>query len=306
MDKELPRADKAEDNKAVVNAPADLLQAEPLPDHPGAARAAKLQKIPKPEALPAFRLFWWAALFNCCPIPTTIKVFRHSRPSLPNRSTLHTPHSTLHTPDSGLRTQEASRVNGEPSSAPHFTLLHHRFKNRARENFSHCAGINEYLESLTQRMLRKGTALIMLWLMMVVVATSQPGLSYCLCLQEVFVGGCECPEPDHKNACSAESGEGSCNCGSQDTEIVAEDSLLPCQNCSLSLHMEFDHFLANDSVQTPGHEGTVHLFPPGQSGEIDTVSPLISSIHGIRGSPPPIPGLIPSVSLRLKYSVFLV
>ncbi len=152
-------------------------------------------------------------------------------------------------------------------------------------------------------MVRKGTALILLWLMTVVVATSQPGLTYCLCLQQVLVGECSCRDLVEEETCSQEC---SCDCSSQETPEIDEEPHAPCQDCLQSLWLDLDDFVGTDSPQTSSHEGDNLQTSPEQFGEIDTTAVLISSSYGIRGSPPPIAGLIPSVSLRVRYSVFLI
>ena len=145
----------------------------------------------------------------------------------------------------------------------------------------------------------------MLWLMLVGVATSQPGLSYCLCIQKVFVGECECLDLIPEGACSRVSGEGSCDCSSQDISEIDEAPSNTGQDCSLSLSMELDNFVGVDSIQTHSRDGAAPMASPWQFGETDGAFSLRSSIYGIRGSPPFV-GLIPSVPLRVRYSVFLV
>ena len=154
-------------------------------------------------------------------------------------------------------------------------------------------------------MFRKLTALVLLWLMLVVVATSQPGLSYCLCIQKVFAGECECLEIVPEGTCSRVSGEGPCGCSSQDTSEIVENPPNPCQDCSLNLCIELDTFVGVTPIQTHSRDGADPMASPRQFGETDTAFSLISSIYAIRGSPP-FEGFIPSVPLRVMYSVFLV
>ena len=155
-------------------------------------------------------------------------------------------------------------------------------------------------------MLRKGTTLIMLWLMTVVIATSQPGLSYCFCLKGFFVGECECVELVKEGTCPRVCDEGRCDNALQETSEIEEELPHPCQDCSLSLQLELDDFIGVNSIQTPNHEGFEFITPLGQSGEIDFLFSFKNSFHGIRGSPPPVAGLASSVPLRVWYSVFLV
>ncbi|SHJ31969.1 hypothetical protein SAMN02745181_1751 [Rubritalea squalenifaciens DSM 18772] len=151
---------------------------------------------------------------------------------------------------------------------------------------------------------RKLTALVMLWLMLVGISTSQPGLGYCLCIQNFFVGKCECLDVIPEGACSRFSSEESCDCSSQDTSEI-DVSPNRGQDCSLDLYMELDNFVAVDSIQSHSRNGADPMASPRSLGEIATAFSLTRSIHGIRGSPPFV-GLIPSVSLRVRYSVFLV
>lgn len=153
-------------------------------------------------------------------------------------------------------------------------------------------------------MFRTFTALVMLWLMLVGVATSQPGLSYCLCMQKVFAGECECLDIIPEGTCSRVSNEGSYDCSSQDTSELDESSPNRCQDCSLNLSIELDGFVGVP-IQPHSRDGADSMTSPRQFGEIDAAFLLRSSIYGIRGSPPFV-GLIPSVPLHVRYSVFLV
>lgn len=153
-------------------------------------------------------------------------------------------------------------------------------------------------------MFRKLTATVLLWLMLVVVATSQPGLGYCLCLHKVFVGECECLDITPEGTCSRVSGEGSCKCSSQDTSEI-DASPKRAQDCSLNLCIGLDNFVVVDAAQTSSRDGSDSMAPPRQFGETAAAISHRSSIYGIRGSPPFV-GLIPSVPFRVRYSVFLV
>lgn len=154
-------------------------------------------------------------------------------------------------------------------------------------------------------MVRKGTALILFWLMMVVVATSQPSLGYCLCLQKVFLVECPCYNLVEEENCSHVCGGDFCDCSSQETAAIDAVHFAPCNDCTLSLQLKLDEFVGADSFQRTHHDGET-LAVSWQSREIEPPISLKDSIHGIRGSPPPDAGLIPSVPLRVRYSVFLV
>lgn len=148
------------------------------------------------------------------------------------------------------------------------------------------------------------TALVMLWLMLVGVATSQPGLSYCLCIQKVFVGECKCLDIIPEGTCSHVSSEGSCNCFSQDISEIDAPPIRG-QDCSLSLSIDLDNFIGVDATLPHSRDIAAPVASPILFGETTTAFFFTRSIHGIRGSPPFV-GLIPSVSLRVRYSVFLV
>lgn len=155
-------------------------------------------------------------------------------------------------------------------------------------------------------MVRKGTALVLLWLMTVVVATSQPGLNYCLCQKRLFVGSCECPGPVKHDIRSSEGCEGNCNCSAKKPSHIDSELHLVCRDCVRSLWLKLDDFTGCDSFQTPGHQGVCFQIPSALSDKMDISLPPSFFIDGIRGSPPPPPGLVPSFSRLIRYSVFLV
>ena len=91
-------------------------------------------------------------------------------------------------------------------------------------------------------MVHQLTAAVLLVLMTLVTATSQHGLNYCACLEEVLVGNCECPVEtkeatesccshlDHSETCD-DHGSG----GNHKFECDSRD-------CLVSLYFETDDF----------------------------------------------------------------
>lgn len=154
-------------------------------------------------------------------------------------------------------------------------------------------------------MIRRLTAFALLWLMTVVVATSQPGLSYCLCLQEVFVGGCECSDLVPQSTCSLAASDGDCNCSSEKPSETPNAELSSCLDCSLSLFVELNDFVGASSLQMPSQASSDFNLPIGWNAGGDPALTLRNCIHGIRGSPPPAKP-VSCVSLQVRYSVFLV
>ncbi|MGJ8677065.1 MAG: hypothetical protein ACSHX0_06085 [Akkermansiaceae bacterium] len=155
-------------------------------------------------------------------------------------------------------------------------------------------------------MLRKVTASVLLLLMTMVVATSQPGLHYCLCLKTIFFNSCECVDLIETGDCSQIKGtdELSFPCHtSNDREEAFKISL---DNCSLDLVLNLDDFIeSNFDGVVKGKVGVDSPIPLLFVEEANFIPSLRSRIHGIRGSPPHLVESS-SVPLRVRYSVFLV
>lgn len=157
-------------------------------------------------------------------------------------------------------------------------------------------------------MLRKITASVLFLLMTVVVATSQPGLRYCLCLEEVFFSNCECDtlvdDDECQNTLREENLDSDSFASKEDRTV--ESLYCTCEDCStaLSLNME-DHITGVGSVPFESLKAIDLQLPAVIPDTINSLLSLRSSILGIRGSPPFV-GLIPSEPLRVRYSVFLV
>ncbi len=96
-------------------------------------------------------------------------------------------------------------------------------------------------------MFRKFSAIIQFMLMLVVVATSQPILSYCLCAHEVYVGDCPCGE-SLEIAAGAVLDDSSCSDCCDECLLPKTDPPLqqleqpPCSNCIVVLSINIDDF----------------------------------------------------------------
>lgn len=135
--------------------------------------------------------------------------------------------------------------------------------------------------------------------MTVVVVTSQPGLGYCLNLDEVFIGDCHCEDvvpPDL-------SAEDPCTCCSDHSPEVEDKQPSPCRDCSLSLHLDLDDFIVASSLRTPNPDEaglTISQF-------LSERAPLsLDSKRAIRRSPPPSSDLLPPIVPRKRATVFLI
>lgn len=156
-------------------------------------------------------------------------------------------------------------------------------------------------------MFRKIQAVILLWLMTLAVATSQPGLRYCLCLHDFYLNDCACALLYDDEFCQVTArfpGESLKVLSSAESENVSPLKCLP-EDCSIGLSFDESNYISNELISVPKL--------PEQSeasqvvANIDVMNPLRlrSVIHGIRGSPQ-FAGLIPSLPHRLRFSVFLV
>lgn len=169
-----------------------------------------------------------------------------------------------------------------------------------------------------QKMVRRIASFILFCLMTVVVATSQPGLSYCLCLEEFFIGGCGHPTLKIAKPASDHLPHGTCPClllegpGNRKTvnceTLISEEPLacpFPCPDCSIDLVTELDAFIVSEPLRVP-KQTTQELM--GLLGIRETGTSLRTSrksSYGIRGSPAPdLP--FSTISIRLRSLVFLV
>lgn len=163
-------------------------------------------------------------------------------------------------------------------------------------------------------MIRQITASILLCLMMVATATSQPGLRYCLCLQEFFITDCECAD-----SCALEETSEShddelctdhCNEVSQETSSKSSPLLDIHSDCSRDIYFGTTSFVESSNQVRSGSrnshpEEALSSFINFFSGD-SLACFLQSSIHGTRGSPSKVGINLPSLPLYKRFSVFLV
>jgi hypothetical protein len=154
-------------------------------------------------------------------------------------------------------------------------------------------------------MVHQLTAAVLLVLMTLVTATSQHGLNYCACLEEVLVGNCECPVEtkeatesccshlDHSETCD-DHGSG----GNHKFECDSRD-------CLVSLYFETDDF--QNSIQefrvSPEKSGDASSSLSDHSFALSAVTPCKANEK--RG-PPGTEPLPASVPLFARHSVFLL
>ena len=112
---------------------------------------------------------------------------------------------------------------------------------------------------LRKKMIRKIIALVLLCLMMVATATSQPGLRYCLCLNEFFVTDCECAEScsfeeiseSHDDACCSDH----CDVVSQEESSESSPVFDAHSDCSRDIHFESSSFVEfSNQVRSGTHD----------------------------------------------------
>ena len=154
-------------------------------------------------------------------------------------------------------------------------------------------------------MLRKITALCLLSLMMVVAATSQGGLHYCLCLDEFYAGDCNCClESVEADSCDADSCSSHCQ---EQLDSGAKDSERQCEtgDCSVTLSLELDdHVYSGFNLSLVGGCENCSPFQSPDSG-LKFGLQLISAKNGKRG-PPGAEYCPDSVPLRIRHSVFRI
>jgi len=163
-------------------------------------------------------------------------------------------------------------------------------------------------------MVRKITALVLFCLMMVATATSQPGLRYCLCLNEFFITDCECadscaleeiPESHDNESCTDH-----CDMVSQEASSENSSVLHAHSDCSRDIHFESNDFVESNNQVRSGtrdnHSKEISFSSVDLFSEESLACFLQSSIHGTRGSPSKVGINLPSLPLYKRFSVFLV
>ena len=156
-------------------------------------------------------------------------------------------------------------------------------------------------------MLRKFTATALFCLMMVITATSQTGLRYCLCLQTVFVGDCDCEDLIPSDSCAKVSPKTSCCCACEEQDLCEEHTaeISLCDDCSVDLTLQLDDFTTAVSLKIEGKlsAATPSFTSPPFQIEIPT-SISHRSTNRTRG--PPAYLVVSPVPLFIRHSVFLV
>lgn len=155
-------------------------------------------------------------------------------------------------------------------------------------------------------MIRKLTAALLLWMMSMTVVMAQPGLRYCLCAHEIYLGECWCSKPDSTNpappTCSCECGE----CESSQPPGSGHEACALSRGCSLDLFLLLDEF----SIPSPSdlsYKSENTLKPSAQLPRASLAPSLVvrDFDHDVRGPPPPL-RIGPSMPLFLRHSAFLL
>ena len=148
-------------------------------------------------------------------------------------------------------------------------------------------------------MFQKLTASLLFGLMMMVTATSQGAVYYCLCQNTITVGHCGCDEVD-----AAEQGA-KCHCCEEeaDPEIAAE--AVHRHDCTIAFLIDVDDYgLSSDPVSTSREDESDQVFLSSRDREGNALWQHLDPTHGVKG--PPDRSSIPGVSLYLRNLVFLV
>lgn len=154
-------------------------------------------------------------------------------------------------------------------------------------------------------MFHKCTALFLVWVMTMAVAISQPGLQYCLCLDEVFVGGCECYELLHSESDQLVGNERHCRYESKHTSEFNSQDIVDCSSCAVSLSIELGDYVGSDFVQIEKKNRQDIVPLAVQVEKMDCAFSVRISIHGIRESPSS-RVLASQLPLYIKYSFYLI
>lgn len=152
-------------------------------------------------------------------------------------------------------------------------------------------------------MFHKLTALVLLALMTLVIATSQRGLNYCACLQEVFVSNCDCGhevEELAESSCSHSDHVGSC--GHEDP-LDEDEPKYSFPDCHVSLFLEADKFPKSIQGFRSSVENGGGLSAP-LSNSFFTLSTTFPCKETANRGPPGDPFVPIPVPLFLRHSVF--
>lgn len=154
-------------------------------------------------------------------------------------------------------------------------------------------------------MFQKFCAVLLFLLMVVAVATTQRGLRYCLCLDELFVGGCECASLVDSSTCpnALSCDSGSC-CSGESKEDGSEYSE-NLSTCFIDLYWDFGLY-SGTSSETPNFRSLIGSADPSFFTEPFQLNPQSRQVsNGVRGPPDP-PAVDCSVPIFIRHSVFLV
>lgn len=128
---------------------------------------------------------------------------------------------------------------------------------------------------------------------------SQRGLSYCLCLEELFVGSCECAEPVsstptcHKDSC--------CDEEKAQSQVDAPSCI---DDCVVSLFVDLaDYSNFHKSEENQRTLPTLVFISATEATPVVVPAPAAS--HQTRG-PPPRLVIAPAVPLFIRHSVYLI
>lgn len=157
--------------------------------------------------------------------------------------------------------------------------------------------------------LRKLTAILLLFLMMVVMATSQGGIFYCLCLDTMTVGSCGCevageegPQADH--AGSELEGD-LCHCCHESESVEESVSTVGPHDCNVELLLSLGDFCGT-SPSFHALDELSEVDTLGRAGWEDGAFSVRFNDGRWSCRPPPDPSRSHSVPLYLRHLVFLV
>lgn len=155
-------------------------------------------------------------------------------------------------------------------------------------------------------MIQKLTASFLLWMMSMTVVMAQPGLRYCLCTHEIFLGQCKCPEPDvptpPATSCCSECSE----CQSSPVSTAEQKTCPLPGECIVELFFDLEDCSLPSPSDSEGISET-SLKSPSYLLEASLVPSrnIRDAAHDVRGPPPP-SHPTHSVPLFLRHLVFLL
>lgn len=148
-------------------------------------------------------------------------------------------------------------------------------------------------------MIHKLTALILSCLMLVVSATSQVGLQFCLCEKTVFMGECPCDETSEVQAVAE------CSCCELHDDSTPEIPV-PCDDCVVTIELKFDAFVPQPASDFK-ISNELTMLPHQAFIKEDTYNLHNSEVMEIEVSGSPPPHLhCSSRPLYVRHSAFLI